>query len=129
MADQRRDEREDRRRRFAAAFRKLLESHGLSQTAFAEQYGVAASTVNQWAMGRSVPEPDVVFDIERRFGLRPGGLSETLGYLPVQVLTATIEGTEAAIRTDPLLPAWGKEVLIVSYREMLNWRGGSRRPG
>lgn len=127
MGEDQRDERQAKRRRFAIAFRELLTARGLSQVAFAEQYRVAASTVNQWATGRSVPDPDDIFDLEAWFGLRPGGLSETLGYVPVEALTTTIEGTEATIEADPLLPDWGRRLLLTSYREIVSSRDVTRR--
>ena len=76
------------------------------------QTGVAA-----WEAGRAAPEPDKVFRLEAVLELRPGHLSQHLGYGPLDggPITPTVE---SAVLADPMLDDVDREAVLGLYRSL-----------
>ena len=55
---------------FAAKFRELRESRGLSPAAADEAFGLMRGTVTNWENGYSEPEEELLEDIAAYFGVR-----------------------------------------------------------
>ena len=95
----------------------------LSQRKLGEAAGVSKAAVSQWEVGRSLPVPAKMPDLERSLELEPGALSRLLGYLPI---TSGDDKTSLdvieAIRGDARLGEHGQELLITMYRQLLRQR-------
>lgn len=89
--------------------------------------GISAHTeIQRWRHGIAEPPPNVVFAIEDYLDLKPGSLSIHLGYLPPKVQPAP-KNLVAMIEGDDRLPAWGKEILLTAYREIMRSLEGHTR--
>jgi len=95
----------------------------LSQRELGEAAGVSKAAVSQWEVGRSLPVPAKVPDLERALELEPGALSRLLGYLPIgSGDDKTSLDVVEAIRRDARLGEHGQELLIIMYRQLLRQR-------
>lgn len=129
VAGEPRSDWDSRKRKFGSALRQVLKDRGLTQTAFALDYGAAPATVSQWVTGRSVPDPPDVFRLEEELGLPPATLSRHLGFQPFTTDLRN-HGTSSvpdAVRADPLLDEPIKEGLLAYYRTALRLRRAHRR--
>src|SRR5215212_8380945 len=66
--------------------RMLVETRArrrLSQRELGKAAGVSKAAVSQWEVGRSLPVPANVPNLERALEVEPGTLSRLLGYLPI----------------------------------------------
>jgi transcriptional regulator with XRE-family HTH domain len=108
---------------FRRALREGRESQRRSQRELATALGVSHTAVSQWEVGRSLPSPAKVPDLERALELEPGALSRLLGYLPIASGDdkASLDVIEA-IRRDTRLGEQGQELLITMYRQLLRQR-------
>lgn len=125
VADQRNDRRA-MRADFVQTLDWILKERGLSQRRFVADIGLSSHTeITRWRTLGYEPRPDVVFTIEEYFDLAPGTLSRTLGYLPVSARSIPLDVSdfEEMVRSHQLLPPWGKEILLVSYREIMGSLG------
>lgn len=101
---------------FGRVLGSLLDSRAVKRPALAEVLGVSPELVRQWLTGATEPGRTKVFAIERHFELRPGALSRTLGYLPLEA--RSVQSVEAAIDADPSLSETSKAGLRQAYRAM-----------
>lgn len=107
--------------RFAEAVTRAVDESPLSQRELGETVArilgrpesFAQTTVSGWKSG-DVPDPAVVFAIERALGLDPGSLSRHLGYSPRS--NGKIGGVLAAIASDPYLSDTQRDLLAAMYR-------------
>jgi transcriptional regulator with XRE-family HTH domain len=92
----------------------------LSQRQLGRAAGVSKAAVSQWEVGRSLPVPANVPNLERALELEPGTLSRLLGYLPITSGDdkTTLDVIEA-IRRDARLGEHGQELLIAMYRQLV----------
>jgi transcriptional regulator with XRE-family HTH domain len=92
----------------------------LSQRQLGNAAGVSKAAVSQWEVGRSLPIPATVPNLERALELEPGTLSRLLGYLPITSRDdkITLDVIEA-IRRDDRLGEQGRELLIAMYRQLV----------
>ncbi len=92
----------------------------LSQRDLGKAAGVSKAAVSQWEVGRSLPVPAKVPNLERALELEPGTLSRLLGYLPITSGDdkTTLDVIEA-IRRDARLGEHGQELLIAMYRQLV----------
>ena len=103
--------------------RMLVETRArrrLSQRQLGKAAGVSKAAVSQWEVGRSLPVPAKVPNLERTLELEPGTLSRLLGYLPITSGDdkTTLDVIEA-IRQDARLGEHGQELLIAMYRQLV----------
>lgn len=110
----------DGRGRFAAALRDAMGAQNKSQNDIAEALGVSQSMVSYWCKGRSAPEPDKVFSLERLLRCTAGELSQHLGYLPIT------EGRpppdiEAAVMASADLTPTGKRTALEVIRALMDY--------
>ena len=104
---------------FGTALRRAYEAAGLSQRQLgelvAEDIGRGgpgrAASVGGW-LGANLPDPDVVFAIERVLNLPPGALSRLLGYLP---MLEPPTSARDAIERDPDISDDVRASLIAAY--------------
>lgn len=75
--------RQDQTAEFQRALRTVIGQHRWTQANLASKVGVSQATVGNWLRGRSVPDANTVFAMERAFSLIPGELSVHLGYVPL----------------------------------------------
>lgn len=130
MAADRNDDRRMMRADFIRTLDWLLTERGLSQRRFVADIGLSSHTeVTRWKSLGYEPRPETVFQIEEYFGLAPGTLSRTLGYLPVNARSIPLDTSdfEEVVKAHQVLPAWGKEILLTSYREIIGSLGRHRR--
>lgn len=102
---------------FAVALHNAITEAEVTHADLADTLGVATSGISQWTTSRATPSPDTVFRIEEALGLKPGTLSKTLGYLPVnarQILTVP-----QAVDLDDQLTPLGRRLLLSAYRELV----------
>lgn len=90
----------------------------MSQRQIAEMLGYQQSSMSSWENGKQLPEPIIVFALEKALTLPPGFLSQHLGYLPLDQDEAPTNVLDA-IRKDPGLAEDGKEALIRCYLALL----------
>ncbi|MEY2452398.1 MAG: helix-turn-helix protein [Acidimicrobiaceae bacterium] len=104
----------------------------MTQQELAEAVGVTQSAVSAWEADGAIPEPRVVFAVERALRLSPGQLSGALGYVPVDAMGVT-HGVVESVEADPSLDEVGRRVLLAVYRELTTKpaprRGRPRRSG
>ena len=117
------------REEFRRMLRQGRQQRRLSQRKVADAIGVSHTAVSQWEIGRSLPIPAKVPDLERVLELEPGALSRLLGYLPIasgddKTSLDVIE----AIRRDARLGKHGQELLITMYRQLLRQHGQAVQP-
>lgn len=111
---------EARRAAFAKALSTLMAARGVTQSELAAKINVSAqSSVSAWKLGQAEPERETVFAIERALGVRPGHLSRHLGYLPVTASKVKISTTEEAILADPALDDNAKQIVLSTYRAII----------
>lgn len=110
------DERAESRARFGLAVRTARTDTGWSQELLAQKIGVSQSAVGSWENGMFSPDPSTVFGLEALLGLRPGVLSQHLGYIPLgaEGLTTPRDVREAVLR-DERLDQTGKTAVIQLY--------------
>lgn len=99
---------------------------GLTQEQLVDLIKFQQPTISGWESGASEPDPDVVFEIERRLGLKPGALSKFLGYVPVAAV-AVAGGFEDAVEGDPYLDPDDREFLLNAYKLAIKDRAKNRR--
>jgi transcriptional regulator with XRE-family HTH domain len=106
---------------FGAAIRSARLDAAVSQEALGAQLGSSQASVASWERGTYIPDPEVVFRLERKLGVRPGALSQHLGYLPIEAaggtLVPTVDVAEAILK-DTHLGEAEKRGLIAAYRAM-----------
>lgn len=111
---------EQRRRAFGAALDNLMAAHGTTQQDLGAKIGISSqSSISAWKDGKTEPDRELVFRIERVMGVRPGHLSRHLGYLPLSATKIVDQTTEEAIVNDPALDDMGRKVLLSSYRTLI----------
>jgi transcriptional regulator with XRE-family HTH domain len=125
-------DRDEERRPLREAFMndvyRLMDQKKISQREMAAALGWSSHTVmNRWRHLMKEPDPEQVFELEEYLGVAPGGLSRRLGYLPLSAAKLPTGDLEKMITNDPVLPDWGKEILLVSYREIMRSLGRGRR--
>lgn len=99
------------------AFGKALQGRVTTKAereALAEQLGVSPEAVRTWTTGERVPDPDVVFTIEKQLKLKSGTLSRHLGYLPLDARDSL--SVEAAIAADATINEDGRRYLLAVLR-------------
>lgn len=101
---------------FGDALSDLLDTRRVKRPALAEALDVSPELVRQWQTGQSEPPRTKVFAIEKHFRLRPGALSRTLGYLPLEA--RSVRSVVEAIDTDTALSEVAKAGLRDAYRAM-----------
>ena len=125
VADHNEERSEDRRAmraHFVRTLEWLMNERGLSHRRFAAEAGLSNHTeITRWKTLGYEPRPETVFRIEEYFELSPGTLSRTLGYLPVSARKLEVKPGEfeVMVEADQILPKWGKEILLTSYREIM----------
>lgn len=119
----------ERRQQFAATLRRHLKLWGLSQGALAERLGTAQSAVSGWATGKSAPNPERVFEMERVLQLSPGTLAAILQYRAPEEEEHRCDVVRAIEENDVLSRAH-KELLLTMYASLIELDAGrlSRRP-
>lgn len=75
--------RRDRTMEFRRSLGGAISRNGWTQAKLASSIGVSQPTIGNWLRGRSVPDANSVFAVERALSLIPGELSVHLGYVPV----------------------------------------------
>lgn len=75
---------------------------------------ISGSAVSQWIAGKTEPDPQRVFAIERALHLKPGTLSRFLGYLPLDA--HPVLSVEDAIDADPRLTPPLRDAIRAAYR-------------
>lgn len=126
-------DRADRRRCLRRAFIDdlyvILERKGITQRQLRDDLGWSSHTyMNRWRNLVTEPDPEEVFALEEYLEIAPGTLSRHLGYLPVAVeKQSRPAGFEAIVTADEILPDWGKEILLTSYRQIMKSLGRSRQ--
>lgn len=116
---------------FRRTLRLAVERRGLSQTDLAEKLGVSQNSVSTWLLGRSVPEPERVFAIERALDVDPGSLSVHLGYVPSDAADAAKPGFREYVAAMPELDDSAKRAILGAYEAVVSHppkRRGGRRP-
>lgn len=84
----------ERMHRFGRALRSARTKAKLSQAPFAQAIGISQTALSAWERGAAMPDPDLVFEAERRLGIAPGGLSGYLGFIPFDSSTLPEPDTE-----------------------------------
>jgi hypothetical protein len=98
---------------FQEALSRALE--GKSQVEVARKADIAPSTISTWISGGGA-DPQRVFAVERALGLRPGELSEHLGYLPLDAVDKPQPpDVRYAIDRDPDLDPLDRDALLMLY--------------
>lgn len=107
---------------FAAALAKELDAVPGGRKEFAFSLGknldrpISQASVSQWASGEHEPKRAVVFMMEVTLNLRPGTLSQLLGYLP---LTArSTRSVAEAVAADTALTKKDRSVLLAVYSSL-----------
>lgn len=98
-------------RDFARRLTVFRERSGYGQRAIGEALGVSQSLVSYWECATYVPEPALVFKLEKVLQLEPGTLSATLGYMPLRNPSSIIEAIEGDLELDED----SKSVLLHTY--------------
>jgi len=114
---------------FRRALKQARIRQRLSQRALGQAAGVSKTAVSQWELGRSVPVPAKVPNVERALELEPGALSRLLGYLPIA--TADDENSQdvvAALRGDKRLDEEARKLMIGLYRRLVRPRPPAPSP-
>lgn len=70
---------------FGEATRIAREAAEYTQTDVANEMGYSQTAVVMWEFGQHSPPPEIVFKLERMLQLKPGALSQHLGYVPVDL--------------------------------------------
>lgn len=109
---------EARRRAFGAALRDVLRVRGITQEELAAMVGdVSQAAISAWLSGASAPRSvSLTFAVERALKVKPGSLSQHLGYLPPEALSGPRASVESAVLEDPGLTSDEKEILLAGYR-------------
>lgn len=120
-----------RRVAFGEALRQAMAAGGWTQDALAEALGFRQATISAWISGKSQPEEiDTAFRVEKLLGIRPGGLTRHLGYLPLDAVKS-VATVESAILEDDALTEAEKAMLLGGYRAAManktNRRGRPRK--
>ncbi|MGH7359070.1 MAG: helix-turn-helix domain-containing protein [Candidatus Rokuibacteriota bacterium] len=102
------------REAFSAALADRLKATGMSQNELARRLGRLAgqSTISEWLAGQTEPAfADIIFEVERILGCRPGELSTFLGYEPTAVtdVDALRIGRMVIAEMDKLPPRKGRK--------------------
>lgn len=99
---------------------------GLTQEQLVDLIKFQQPTISGWEKGLTEPDPDVVFELERCLGQKPGALSKFLGYVPVTAVKVA-GGFEDAVAGDPHLDPDDREFLLNAYRMAVKDRARGRR--
>lgn len=103
-------------RRFGRAVGEARDARGWSQEELAQRAGVSQSNVSGWESGKWAPDPDAVFAVERALRVKPGGLSEHLGYVPASPSDRQIDLVAAILDSD--LDEIDRRALAGLYRQL-----------
>lgn len=104
---------------FADRLVELMARRGdISQQSLADRLGVTRASINDWRRGRAIPAPATIFAIEQALDIRPGELSRTLGYLPLDAEEKRATTVLEAIAVDPDLNDEGRRLLRIVYEEL-----------
>lgn len=117
---------DEQKRAFQRALQRARRERGLSQRELARALGLSHSTLSYWELGKGLPEPANVVELERVLELESGTLSRLLGYMPVATMQREMVGVLDAIMADPELGARERELLATMYRELLRQRRTER---
>lgn len=90
---------------------------GTDRAALLEQLGVSRAALQQWLAGTHEAKRAKVFLLEEVLDLRPGSLSQHLGYLPLNA--RPVVTVEEAITNDTQLTKRDQQLLIDLYRSRL----------
>lgn len=107
---------------FGRALHDSRTARKLSQNELASKAGVTQAAVSGWESGTYVPEPAVVFKLERTLRVPPGYLSVHLGYVPADAQTTVTGDVERAVLGSPVLDSHDKRALVAMFRQL------ARRP-
>lgn len=87
------------------------------------------SAVSAWEKGKTVPDRETVFQLEKIFNMEPGYLSGFLGYRRQGGERPRTPRTPECIQNDPDLDDYERGLLMALYAEITSHpRRGSRRP-
>lgn len=118
-SDDERARRDSQRRAFAEALSVVARDMDMSQAELARHLGMAQQTISKYIAAEQPPDnPETVFQMERKLGIAPGGLSHHLGYMPLEHVS-----TAAAISNDPGLSPQVRKMLLTLYRNLLTLPG------
>jgi transcriptional regulator with XRE-family HTH domain len=118
----------DRRHRFGRLLAEALSARDTKQEDLARRLGTTQSSVSAWVTGRYEPSAETVFAIERSLSLGPGHLSRSLGYLPLEAVSAS-PGVEDAVAQSTLIDDAQKRIVLAVYRAVVESGAGQDRPG
>lgn len=102
----------DQRRAFGEALSLRLSTKE-QRIAAADELGMTENAVWLYTRGEREPDRDVVFQLERYLGERPGALSRILGYLPLVARAAL--SVRDAVADDPTLDEQGRRAVLAVY--------------
>lgn len=130
--EEERDDANETRRAMREAFvndlYRLMDQKGIGQRRLADRLDLAGhTTISRWRHLAGEPPAELVFRIEKALGVDPGTLSRHLGYLPLDAAPPPKITLPEMIEADPILPPWGKEILLTAYREIMRSLGKGRR--
>lgn len=89
---------------------------GLTQTALSAATGIPQSTISVFERGEAEPGPDAVFSMEDALNLKPGALSQLLGFVRTGMEVFT--SIEVVISVDPNLDEPARQLLIQLYERL-----------
>lgn len=102
----------DQRRAFGAALALRIKTKNQRAEA-AEALELSENAVWLYTRGEREPDRDVVFELERHLGERPGALSRILGYLPTEARAPL--SVRDAVAGDPGLDDQGRRAVLAVY--------------
>lgn len=102
----------EQRRAFGAALALRLKTKE-QRIAVADLLDMSENAVWLYTRGEREPDRDVVFELERHLGDRPGALSRILGYLPLGARSAL--SVRDAVADDPGLDDQGRRAVLAVY--------------
>lgn len=107
--------------------RGLMIDADVTQRDLAAEIGIAVrgkpyveSQASAWLNGGREMSKEQIMAAERILGVRPGTLTQELGYVPTS--TETVASVEVSIMRDPDLGPKDKEALLTQYRELRELR-------
>lgn len=103
-------------RRFGRAVGEARDARGWSQEELAVKAGVSQSNVSGWESGKWAPDPEQVFAVERALRVKPGALSEHLGFVPAEPSVRSTDLVAAILDSD--LDELDRRALAGLYRQL-----------
>lgn len=98
---------------------------GWTQEALGSAIGFVQAAVSAWVGGKTQPDMDTAFLVERTLGVRPGSLTRHLGYLPPDAVKS-VATVESSILEDGALSEAEKQMLLGAYRAAMATKVGRR---